>query len=312
MSLRTIFMGSPEFAVPTLRALHSGFLLSGVVSQPDKARGRGKKPSPTPVKAAALELGVPVDTPEEIASRESMNFLRSCFPQVIVVAAFGEILPEEILQLPSLGCINLHASLLPRHRGASPISTAILAGDRVAGISTMMMDRALDTGDIILQTEIPVSDRDTSGSLHDKMSVLGADLVVKTLQLAAAGRLEPKPQDHDKATYTKLLSKNDAEIDWTKDAEYLDRLVRAMNPWPTAFTRLSRDTIKVWEAEPREGQGEPGSLVEVTSSGILVGTGLGLLLLKVVQAPGKKRIPASDFARGRHLEKGDRFSGPDA
>ncbi len=311
MTLRVVFMGSPEFSVPTLRALHSNFSVAGVVSQPDKPKGRGRKTFPTPVKAAAVEIGVPVITPQDVCSEESLAFLKECDPQVIVVAAYGRILPEQILELPAMGCVNLHASLLPRHRGASPISAAILAGDEVTGVCSIAMDQGMDTGDILLQTEIMIAEGDTAGSLHDRMLEPGADLIVKTLKAMAQARIRPAPQDHEKATYTRPLSKNDGRIDWRRDARHISCLVRAMNPWPAASTQLSGDWLKVWEAAPQEGQGGPGTIVDIVSHGILVGTGQGLLLLKQIQAPGKKRMEAANFARGRRLKQGDSFGESD-
>ena len=311
MTLRVVFMGSPEFSVPVLRALHSNFSLMGVVSQPDKPKGRGRKTFPTPVKETAEELGVPVITPLDVCSGESLAFIKDCDPQVIVVAAYGKILPEQILDLPELGCVNLHASLLPQHRGASPISAAILAGDEVSGLCTIAMDKGMDTGDILMETKITIADDDTAGTLHDRMLEPGADLMVKTLEAMAQGQIDPEPQDHDKATYTQPLSKNDGRIDWRKDSPYISRLVRAMNPWPVASTQLSGDWLKVWEAVAQEGQGAPAEIVDIVPHGILVGTGQGLLLLKQVQAPGKKRMEAAQFARGRRLEPGVFFGESD-
>jgi methionyl-tRNA formyltransferase len=307
VSLRVVFMGSPDFAVPVLKAIHANFQLTGVITQPDKPSGRGLRNRPTAVKAAALKIDVPVLAPKDVLSTESLSFMRACYPQVIVVAAFGKILPDRILQLPPLGCINLHASLLPRHRGASPISSAILAGDAVTGVCTIIMDRGMDTGAILLTKEIPIRDDDTAGSLHDRMLEPGAELVVETLRLAAAGRLHAEAQNHEEATYTKPLLKQDARIEWNRGAAYCSRHVRAMNPWPVAFSRLSGDEIKIWEAVPAEGEGTPGTVVKTDRAGISVGAGDGLLILKQVQAPGKKRMAAADFARGRHLKEGDRF-----
>lgn len=300
-------MGSPEFSVPTLRALHSMFLVTGVVTQRDKPRGRGRKTVPTPVKLAALELGLPVAEPKNISSDESMTILRTWDPDIIVVAAYGKILPEQILSLPRMGCVNLHASLLPRHRGASPISGAILAGDKVTGVCTILMDHEMDTGDILLKKAIPIQEDDNAGSLHDKLMELGSGLVVETLGRMIARDIQPKPQNHREATYTRPLSKEDGRIVWTESAEYLSRLVRAMNPWPSAFTYLDDETVKIWKAEAHEGAGAAGLITAVGPEGIRVGTGAGLLLLTEVQAPGKKRLHASEFARGRRMREGDRF-----
>jgi len=300
-------MGSPEFAVPTLVALHANFQVAGVFTQPDKPKGRGRKSVPTAVKTAALKLGLDVAEPEDLANPQTVAFLNAWKPDVIVVAAYGKILPEEILNLPTMGCVNLHASLLPRHRGASPISEAILAGDEFTGVCTILMDKGMDTGDILLQRKVPVDREDTARSLHDKLLEPGADLVVQTLKKMNEGAIRPEPQDASKATYTRPLSKQDGRLIWGLEAEYLYRVVRAMNPWPGAFFPSLGENIKVWAAAPENGYAPPGRVLAVREDGISVGTGSGLLILREVQAPGKKRMAASDFARGRRLKEGDSF-----
>lgn len=306
MNLRVVFMGSPEFSVPVLTALHSAFDVVGVVTQQDKPKGRGKRVSATPVKLAATELGIPVIEPDRLSS-EVLEIIRSWNPDVIVVAAYGKMLPESILKMPRIGCVNLHASLLPRHRGASPISAAILAGDKVTGICTMLMDTGMDTGDVLICREIPINDEDTAGSLHDKLLEPGAALVVETLKLMIDNSIQPMPQDHSKATYTSLFRKKDGKIDWQRDADYLGRFVRAMNPWPGAFFTLCKEVVKVWKARPEAGSGQPGRVENILPNGILVGTSAGLLLIQTVQAPGKKIMPAADFARGKRVRVGDLF-----
>jgi methionyl-tRNA formyltransferase len=305
--LRVVFMGSPEFAVPTLLALHANFQVTGVFTQPDKPKGRGRKPFPTAVKIAADELGVPVAQPRDLKSAETFALLTEWNPDVIVVAAYGKILPERILDFPPMGCVNLHASLLPHHRGASPIAAAILDGDEFTGVCTMRMDKGLDTGDILLKKQISIGERDTAGSLHDKLVELGVDLVVRTLQGMIDRSIKPTPQDHAKATYTRPLSKQDGRLIWRQEAKYLDRVVRAMNPWPGAYLIFSEENIKIWETAQEKGLARPGHIVAVREDGIAVGTGNGLLVLREVQAPGKKRMAAADFARGRRLKEGDRF-----
>lgn len=307
MTVRVGFMGSPEFAVPTLRALNTHFLVTGVVTQPDKQRGRGRKTVPNEVKAAALEIGLPVLQPEKIASPEVIQAISDWAADFIVVVAYGKLLPKSILDAPRLGCVNLHGSLLPRHRGASPIAGAILAGDRVTGVTTMFMDPGMDTGDMLLTREVPIEPWDTTGSLHDKLKELGADLVVETLNGVLDGTVKPSPQDHSMATHTSLLTKQDGRLKWNLDAEYLDRQVRAMNPWPGAFLSLHGDFVKVWKAEVREGNGAPGRIEDISGEAIVTGTGKGLLALNEVQAPGKSRIGAAEFARGRRLKVGDCF-----
>jgi len=304
VNLRVVFMGTPEFSVPTLVALRSNFYVAGVVTQPDKPRGRGLKTIPTAVKKIALELGLPVIEPARIVATEVLDTLHDWNPNIIVVAAYGKILPEIILNLPSHGCVNLHASLLPRHRGAAPISGAILAGDTVTGVCTILMDRGMDTGDILLKEEIPISNEDTAGTLHDKLMERGAALVVGTLRAIVEGTTRQSPQDHSLATYTRPVSKADAAIDWSRDAQYLGRLVRAMNPWPGAFFELSGETIRVWKASPEEGKATPGRILSLCGDGILVGAGDGMLLLREVQAPSRNRVAAMEFARARGLKVG--------
>ncbi len=306
MSLRVVFMGSPDFAVPTLRALNEALLVTGVVTQPDKPRGRGRKSLPTPVKREAVALGLPVTSPADSASEQLIALLEEWAPDVMVVAAYGKILPKRILDLPKMGCVNLHASLLPRHRGASPITAAVLAGDTRTGVCTIRMDEGMDTGDILLSKEIPIRG-DTAGELHDRLMELGAGAVVETLKGMADNSIRPQPQDHAAATYCRPLSKEDGRIDWSLDADYLSRLVRAMNPWPTAHCWLGDEVIKVWRADPMDGSGVQGVIEAIDLDGIAVGTGEGLLLLKEVQAPGKRRMSSAEFARGRRLQKGERF-----
>ncbi len=305
MNLRVVFMGTPEFSVPTLVALHSAFHVIGVVTQPDKPKGRGLRVVPTAVKKKALELNLPVIEPPRIAAPEVLEILAQWKPEIIVVAAYGKILPESILQLPPKGCVNLHASLLPRHRGAAPISGAILAGDSVTGVCTILMDRGMDTGDILLKEEVLINDEDTAGTLHDKLMGRGASLVIDTLQAMSEKAIHPVPQDHSLATYTRLVTKEDAIINWDSNAQYLGRLVRAMNPWPGAYFILSDETIKVWNATPETGTGMPGKVASLSGDGILVGTGTGMLLLREVQAPSRNRVAAREFARARELKIGD-------
>jgi methionyl-tRNA formyltransferase len=304
VSLRIVFMGSPEFAVPTLQALHSHFRVVGVVTQQDKPKGRGRKIVPTAVKAAALVLDVPVVEPDSLDDR-FMAILEEWKPDVIVVAAFGKILPKRVLDYPRFGCVNLHGSLLPRYRGASPIAAAILAGNTTTGVCTMLMDEGMDTGAVLLQREVPIDEDDTTGSLHDKMMEPGAHLVVETLRRITEGSVQPVPQDSSKATYCELLTKENGRLQWDKDALHLSRLVRAMNPWPGAFFVLSGERIKVWSASALPGKGSAGVVSSIRSDGVLVGTSTDELLIKEVQAPGKKRVTAAEFARGRRVHAGD-------
>lgn len=307
MTLRVVFMGSPEFAVPVLRRLHTAYTVTGVLTQPDKPKGRGRTTVPTAVKTLAVQLGLPVAEPLKVGSEETLAQLRRWAPEVIVVAAYGKILPRSVLSFPSMGCVNVHASLLPRHRGASPISAAILAGDHVTGVCTILMDEGMDTGAILLEKEVPILPEDTAGTLTDRLLEPAADLAVETLRLMVEHRLRPRHQNHQEATYTRPLSKEDGRVVWEKEAQHLDRLVRAMNPRPGAFTHLHGEIIKVWKASPKEGTDAPGTVISVDSEGIRVGTGSGVLLVQELQAPGKKRMSAAEFARGRRLRQGERF-----
>ena len=300
-------MGSPDFAVPTLCELHHEFEVVGVITQRDKARGRGRKVSPTAVKNQALALGISVAEFENLSSSEAMEVLTAWRPDIIVVAAYGRILPEWVLKFPRMGCVNLHASLLPRHRGASPISAAILAGDKVTGVCTILMDKGMDTGGILLEEEIAIKQDDTSGTLHDRLVKPGADLVVRTIKKMAENQIAPVPQDNEAATYTRPLSKSDGRLNWALDAEYLGRVVRAMNPWPGAFCNLHGEIVKVWDVVPEVGEAIPGLVKTVGQDGIAVGTGSGILKLKIVQAPSKNRLSGSEFAKGRRLREGDAF-----
>jgi methionyl-tRNA formyltransferase len=305
--LRVVFMGSPEFAVPTLRALHREFQVTGVITQADKPKGRGLKRFPTAVKIAARELGLTVAEPDRLSAPETRELIEQWAPDVIVVVAYGKILPKSILELPPLGCVNLHASLLPLHRGASPITAAVLAGDRATGVCTILMDEGMDTGGVLLQREVPIGDDETAGSLHDRLLEPGAALAVETVRGLAEHRIQATPQNHEMATYTMPLAKEDGRIDWDREADLLARLVRAMNPWPAAFFDLQGERVKVWRASAEQGQDQPGRIVDVRKDEVVVGTGRGLLLLQEVQAPSRKKVKAAELFRARAIEVGDRL-----
>lgn len=304
MSLRVVFIGSPEFSVPTLELLIKEFHVVGVVTQRDKPKGRGRKVIPTPVKDAAVKADIPVAEPVSVSDPEFLAVLKNWAPDVLVVFAYGKILPKVILDYPRLGCVNLHTSLLPRHRGPSPTVGAIMAGDETTGACTMIMDEGMDTGPILLEHVIHISDSDTTGSILEKLAEPGAALMVKTLKLMEKGELTPRAQDHDKAVYTRLVNKETGRIDWNKEALFINRLVRSMNPWPGAFFDLAGDRVRVWESEISNGSGTPGVILECSKNGILAATGNGLILLKKLQSPGKKIVSGAEFARSRHLEKG--------
>ncbi len=308
MRLNVIFMGSPEFAVPTLLALHREFRLLAVVTQEDKPKGRGRKPSSTSVKTTAQELNVKVLQPKSLRDSTFQEIVRGLEPDVVVVAAYGKFLPSEFLAIPKLGCVNLHASLLPKYRGASPIQAAILSGDKETGVTTIIMDEGMDSGPILLNETIPISDTDTTGSLHDRMAEPGAQLVVKTLRSLSENTITPVPQDPEKATYTELIRKESGFIDWKRGADYLERLVRAMNPWPMAFFFVNGEEVKLLSANSLPGNGNIGEIITLDKESISVGTGKGLLVLRDVKPSGKRMMNAAEFARGRRLEIGTKLS----
>ena len=294
-------MGTPEFAVPCLETLIATQHVVGVVTQPDKPAGRGSQLRPPPVKVAAEAAGISVYQPKSLRKEEAAAPLREWQPEVIVVAAFGQILRPHVLNLPPHGCLNVHASLLPRWRGASPIHHAILAGDTETGITLMRMDEGLDTGPMYVQEALPIRPDETAATLHDRLSALGADMLRRYLDSILAGEIAPTPQPDDGSTYAPMIAKEAGEIDWTRPAAELDRLVRAMTPWPGAFTFWGDDLLKVLRARPLVDElpdGPPG-LVARVGDGIGVVAGAGGLLLDEVQLAGKRALPADEFARGR-------------
>ena len=297
---RVIFMGTPEFAVPVLRTLLATQTVVGVVCQPDKPAGRGNQLRPPPVKLAALAAGIPVYQPKSLRREEAAAPLHEWRPDVIVVAAFGQILRPHVLDLPPRGCLNVHASLLPRWRGASPIQHALLAGDATTGVTLMRMDEGLDTGPMYVQEALAISPDETAATLHDRLAALGGDMLRRHLGDILAGRITATPQPDEGVTYAPLIAKGAGRLDWTRPAMELDRLVRAMTPWPGAFTPWGDETLKVLRARPAVAlpDGPPG-LVARTAEGLVVATGTGGLLLDEVQLAGKRAMPADDFARGR-------------
>ncbi|MFH0957817.1 MAG: methionyl-tRNA formyltransferase [Pseudomonadota bacterium] len=307
MSCRVVFMGSPLFATPTLKALKNKFEVVHVFSQPDKPIGRGQLLTPTPVKITARELGISCSEPDKLEEPRLLDLFENLNPDAIVVVAYGKLLPKKILELPPLGCLNLHASLLPRHRGPSPISNCILSGDEETGNTVMLMDEGIDTGAIVAQRRIDIGAHDTAEDLHNKLMELGPPLMVETIINLMNKMITPVSQDGTKATYSRLVKKTDGLLDWNLDNVRLERIVRAMNPWPVAFFVMGKDNVKVWRAESFPGTAEPGMIKDITSEGLLVGTGKGLLMLNEVQAPSKKRISGSEFARGRRLHPGFRI-----
>ena len=297
---RVVFMGTPEFATPILRALRDHVEVVGVVTQPDRPAGRGQGARESAVKRAAVEAGLPVIQPKTLRAPEACVQLERWSPDVIVVAAFGQILRQNVLDLPPHGCINVHASLLPRWRGAAPIQAAIRAGDPVSGVTIMRMDAGLDTGPILAQRTIPLDPRETFRTLHDKLAALGAALLVETLPRYLSGAVAPQPQPDDPAlvTLAPSIKKEEGEIDWTRPAVEIDRLVRAFDPWPGTFTTWAGRTLKVIAGRPVDGSAEPGRVVE-TGMGVAVGAGAGLFALERLQLEGRKALDIADFVRGQ-------------
>lgn len=307
--MRIVFMGTPDFAVPTLEALiGAGHELAAVVTQPDKPKGRGKAVLMTPVKERALECGIPVYQPKRVREPEFLDVLRKLNPDVIVVVAFGQILPREILTLPPFGCVNVHASLLPKYRGAAPIQWAVIDGETVSGVTTMQMNEGLDTGDILEQEEISLDPEETGGSLFEKLASLGGKMILSTLKGLEDGSIIPRAQGEMTTPYAKMLTKAMGEIDWSMDAASIERLVRGLNPWPSAYTYVDGKTLKIWKARVEAGEAgnEPGQ-VRVTKDRLLVETGNGVLSILELQLEGKKRMEAAAFLRGFSIETGRKF-----
>jgi methionyl-tRNA formyltransferase len=292
-----VFMGSPDFALPTLKALSQNYDVVGVVTQPDRASGRGRELKAPPVKTLALELGIPVMQPEKLRLPEAMEQLRAWAPELIVVAAFGQILKRDVLELPRFGCINVHASLLPRWRGAAPINAAILHGDEETGVTIMQMDVGLDTGPMLSQSAIPLTRDDTAGSVFEKLSTLGADLLLETLPEYLSGKLKPVPQPAEGVTYAPMLKKDEGQLDFNQDAHALERRVRAFNPWPGAFVEFNRTFLKVHRARVETGHASVGQRLVVQGQPAIGARG-GILLLEEVQPAGKKAMSGKSFLAG--------------
>lgn len=308
--MRVLFMGTPDLAACVLKKLiEDGQEIIGVVTQPDKQKGRGKAMSFPPVKEMALSYNLDVYQPVKAREAEFIEIIRKMNPEVIAVAAFGQLLPKELLEIPKYGCINVHTSLLPKYRGAAPIQYCIINGEKETGVTIMHMDVSLDTGDIILQEKIPIAEKETAGSLHDKLALLGADLLVKVLHQLENGTADRVKQEDDKATFVKVLHKEMGNIDFTKPAIEIERLIRGLNPWPSAYTSLDGKTLKLWSAdtEASDQKAEPGEVVEVRKDAIAVMTGDGLLVLRELQLEGKKRMPVDAFLRGYQVNVGTKL-----
>lgn len=307
--MKTLFMGTPDFAATILsKLIDSGFDVIGVVTQPDKQKGRGHEVSFSPVKELAIEKGLTMYQPVKLKEQEFLETVKALNPDVIVVAAFGQILPKALLEVPSHGCINVHASLLPKYRGAAPIQYSIIDGEKETGITIMYMDVGVDTGDIILQEKIPITSLETGGSLFDKMADLGAELIIKALVKIEDGTSLRIPQNNEEATYVKMIDKNMGKIDFTQSAVSLERLIRGLNPWPSAYTFLDGKTLKFWQSEVEPYHGElktqPGLITEVRKDALVIQTGDGLLVVRELQLEGKKRMMTDAFLRGYTITVG--------
>lgn len=307
--LRVVFCGTGEIGLPALKALlDSGkYEVPGVITQPDKPAGRDLKPRASAIKQLALERGIPIHQPPKLRDAASLEILRGMQPDVMVVVAYGQILPKSVLELPRLGCLNLHASLLPRHRGASPIHSAILAGDQKTGMSVMYMDEGLDTGDVLLEESLDITPQETTGELHDRLADLAAPCLLRALDLLETGNAPRHPQVAGTATYAPKLKKADGFLDWQKPASDIARRVRAMSPWPGAFARIQGQVLKIHAVSESPASGAPGSVLQADANGLVVACGEGALVLSSVQLEGRKRLPTAEFLRGFPLAPGAVF-----
>ncbi len=310
--MKIIFAGTPHFAAAALETLLAQqFDVAAVLTQPDRPAGRGMQLTPSPVKQLALQHGLPVLQPRSLKDADIQLELAAYAADVMVVAAYGLILPQAVLQLPRHGCLNIHASLLPRWRGAAPIQRAILAGDSETGITVMQMDAGLDTGDMLLKKSCPITAHDNAQTLHDKLAELGATAIVEALRLLEQNRLVRTPQDAALTTYAAKLSKAEAQIDWTGDATHIANAVRAYNPFPVATATLNATPIKIWQASARADLvGKPGTVLSVDKDGIVVACGQGALRLEILQRPNAKALPAAQFVQGFALHPGNQFTSP--
>ena len=315
--MKIVFMGTPDFAVGALQALiEAGHQVAAVVTQPDKPKGRGKELQMTPVKACAVAHGIPVFQPVKIKDPEAVAVLRGYQADIFVVAAFGQILSEEILAMPKYGCINIHASLLPKYRGAGPIQWAIIDGEKKTGVTIMQMEKGLDTGDMLMQTEVEITSHETADTLHDKLAAAGARLIVEALPKIEAGQVTPRKQNDAESCYAKMLTKSMGRIDWSLEAEKLDCLIRGLISWPGAATLLRGKTLKIWEEEPAEAASfeaqtaakEPGTVLAVEKDAFYVQTGAGVIKVTEVQPEGKRRMAVKDFLLGYPIKAGEMFT----
>ena len=306
--MKIVFMGTPEFAVESLKALvEAGHDVVGVFTQPDRPKGRGNRVEETPVKKYALANGIKVFQFEKIRKQEGLDALRGLAPELCVTAAFGQILSKKILEVPKFGTINVHASLLPRHRGAAPVNQAIIMGDEVTGVTTMFTDAGLDTGDMLLKTETRIGPDETAGELTERLAVMGAKLLIETIAELEKGTLKQTKQDESQATYEPMMDKSVGMIDWSKSPKEICDLVRGTNPWPGAFTYLNGDVLKIWGAKAYETEdvSEPGKvIVSSPRGGLVVSCGGGAVEITLLQAPGGKQMPAKAYLSGKKIDAG--------
>jgi methionyl-tRNA formyltransferase len=307
--VKIIFAGTPQFAASALAVLLKEHQIVAVLTQPDRPSGRGMQLTASPVKQLALQHGLPVLQPATLKTEEAQQVLKQLDADVMVVAAYGLILPKAVLQMPRHGCLNIHASLLPRWRGAAPIQRAILAGDAETGITIMQMDEGLDTGDMLVKKTCPIAAYDTAQSLHDKLAELGAEAITEALQVLGKGQLQPKKQESQLATYAAKLTKVEAKLDWSQDAAQLERAVRGYFPFPTAFATFGETPVKIMRSSLVSGtSAEPGTVVAIDKERISVACGNGVLALELLQKPGGKVLPVTQFVQGFPIKTGDRFS----
>ncbi|MBS4539736.1 methionyl-tRNA formyltransferase [Clostridium sp. D2Q-11] len=309
--MNIVFMGTPDFAVPALEKLHNeGHSIELVITQPDKPKGRGKKLLPTPVKSKGVELGLEIYQPMNINTPESFEKISNINPDVIVVVAYGQILKENILNIPKYGCVNIHASLLPKYRGAAPINWAIINGEKESGITTMIMEKGLDSGDMLLKEKILIPEDMTAGELHDELMNIGAELIIKTLDGLENNTIIPEKQNHDLSTYAPMMDKTLGEIDWDINKEDIKNLVRGTNPWPVAYSYYDGNKFKIYKVDTLNEtfSGTKGEIVKVQDEGIYVKVSNGVIIIEEIQFPGKKRMKVKDFLKGNTIEIGKKLS----
>ncbi len=304
-SIRTVFMGTPEFALPPLEGLiAAGVNLVGVYTQPDRPKGRGKKLTASPVKKLALEHDIPVYQPQKLRDPVAVEELRALQPDLIIVVAYGQILPKSVLEIPKYHCINIHASLLPKYRGAAPINKAIIDGETETGVTTMLMDVGLDTGAMLVKMSLPIAADETAGKLHDRLSLLGRKAMEETLHQVCMETLDPIEQDDELSCYAPMMKKEDGLIDWQQSATAIHNQVRGLDPWPAAHTLLIGDVLKIADTSVEDGVGAPGTVVSADKTGVRVACGEGILNIGELQLPGKKRLSAANFISGKALISG--------